>query len=287
MLTDMENHRLHRSHDASLLIKRFAFEACDCYLALFYIAFEMQDVPKLRNELIALFTADTIRRILLETVVPLVLNWKSVRIVANSHAAVAGAASADFATAVASEMQLDEYEDFDDYLEMVIQFGYITLFASAFPLAPVVGVIANSIELIADSIKLTFLCRRPRPVRAATIGGWSVCCYVLMLASIFTNIYIIGVASDQMAALFPSMFSIDPKQRVGGLLSKIGIGGPTSGEHEMRAGQGRYVVLYMMAMEHALLLLLLFAETFLARAPEWVRNVTARRLYEERAPRAA
>ena len=29
-----------------------------------------------------------------------------------------------------------------------------------------------------------------------------------MLASIYTNIFIIGVASDQMAAIFPSMFSV-------------------------------------------------------------------------------
>lgn len=31
-----------------------------------------------------------------------------------------------------AEMEKDEYEEFDDYLEMIIMFGYITLFACMF-----------------------------------------------------------------------------------------------------------------------------------------------------------
>ena len=34
------------AHDNSLIVKRFLFEAFDCYIALFYIAFELRDVRR-------------------------------------------------------------------------------------------------------------------------------------------------------------------------------------------------------------------------------------------------
>jgi hypothetical protein len=43
---------------------------------------------------------------------------------------------------------------FKDYGEMVIQFGYCTLFVAAFPLAPVLALVNNWIELRVDGWKL-------------------------------------------------------------------------------------------------------------------------------------
>ena len=36
---------------------------------------------------------------------------------------------------------------FDEYLEMVIQYGFITIFVSAFPLAPLFALLNNIIEV--------------------------------------------------------------------------------------------------------------------------------------------
>ena len=35
----------------------------------------------------------------------------------------------------------------DDYIEMVIQFGYVSLFASAYPLAAFCAIFANIVEI--------------------------------------------------------------------------------------------------------------------------------------------
>eukprot|EP00913_Durusdinium_trenchii_P004273 g3961.t1 len=62
------------------------------------------------------------------------------------------------------------YEQFDDFLEMVIEFGYVTLFASAFPLAAVVSLVSNLIELKSDMFKLACVYQRPISHRMKSIG---------------------------------------------------------------------------------------------------------------------
>ena len=74
-LTDFENHETERSHAHSLILKRFMFEAFDCYIAMFYLAFYERDAVRLRTELSAVFQIDTARRFLLECVVPVITLW--------------------------------------------------------------------------------------------------------------------------------------------------------------------------------------------------------------------
>ena len=50
---------------------------------------------------------------------------------------------------------------FEDYLEMFIQFGYVTLFSSAYPLAGLCALLNNLIEVRSDAFKLCFIHQRP------------------------------------------------------------------------------------------------------------------------------
>ena len=92
-LTDWENHETKRAYDNSLILKRFLFEAFDCYIVLFYLAFFERDVNRLRTELIAVFNIDSFRRLLMEVIIPMVLHYQDPKDNEHPH-----------------DLHLDEYE---------------------------------------------------------------------------------------------------------------------------------------------------------------------------------
>ena len=50
---------------------------------------------------------------------------------------------------------------FDDYLELFIQYGYVTLFSCVSPLAAILSLINNYIEQRTDAVKLCRIHQRP------------------------------------------------------------------------------------------------------------------------------
>lgn len=87
------------------------------------------------------------------------------------------------------EFNLD-YKDsvFDDYLELVIQFGFVSLFAISFPLTPLISLITNIFEMEVDKYKLLKLYKRPIPYGAKSIGSWMNVIEIISYLSIFTNL---------------------------------------------------------------------------------------------------
>ena len=54
----------------------------------------------------------------------------------------------------------------------VIQFGFVTIFVAAFPLAPLCALVNNIIELRLDAYKLVKYYQRSPAHRAQDIGAW-------------------------------------------------------------------------------------------------------------------
>ncbi len=63
---------------------------------------------------------------------------------------------------------------YEDYLEMVIQFGYIIFLSTLFPLAAFFSLLNNLIEIRTDAFKLCMIYQRPFSQRVKDIGHWQV-----------------------------------------------------------------------------------------------------------------
>ncbi|XP_047230741.1 anoctamin-8 [Girardinichthys multiradiatus] len=108
-------------------------------------------------------------------------------------------------TLTQAEMEscMQTYADtFQDYQEMFVQFGYVVLFSSAFPLAAMCALINNIIEIRSDAFKLCTGLQRPFGVRVESIGQWQTAMEAMGLIAIIVNCYLIGQCG-QLQRLFP------------------------------------------------------------------------------------
>ncbi|KAI0076569.1 DUF590-domain-containing protein [Panus rudis PR-1116 ss-1] len=93
----------------------------------------------------------------------------------------------EFMERVRREVALPEYTLFADYSEMITQFGYVSLWSTIWPLAPVMSLINNWLELRSDAFKIAVHTRRPIPSRSDTIGPWLDTLTFLTWLSALTN----------------------------------------------------------------------------------------------------
>uniref|UniRef100_A0A8C9XIB1 Anoctamin n=1 Tax=Sander lucioperca TaxID=283035 RepID=A0A8C9XIB1_SANLU len=101
------------------------------------------------------------------------------------------------------ESCMQTYSDtFQDYQEMFVQFGYVVLFSSAFPLAAMCALINNLIEIRSDAFKLCTGLQRPFGIRVESIGQWQTAMEAMGLIAIIVNCYLIGQCG-QLQRLFP------------------------------------------------------------------------------------
>ncbi|XP_046917089.2 LOW QUALITY PROTEIN: anoctamin-4-like [Dermatophagoides farinae] len=85
---------------------------------------------------------------------------------------------------------------FYEYLEMVIQFGFVTIFVSAFPLAPLFALINNVFEIRLDARKMITVYRRPVAQRVKNIGIWYRILDTICKLSVITNAMIIAFTTE-------------------------------------------------------------------------------------------
>ncbi|XP_060040044.1 anoctamin-1 isoform X2 [Erinaceus europaeus] len=83
-----------------------------------------------------------------------------------------------------------------EYMEMIIQFGFVTLFVASFPLAPLFALLNNVIEIRLDAKKFVTELRRPVAVRAKDIGIWYNILRGVGKLAVIINAFVISFTSD-------------------------------------------------------------------------------------------
>nr|XP_046241075.1 anoctamin-9-like isoform X1 [Scatophagus argus] len=90
----------------------------------------------------------------------------------------------------------DAFSLFNEFLEMVVQFSFTTIFVAAFPLAPLLALVNNIFEIRLDAIKMVRLERRLVPRKTNDIGVWTKVLEAIGVLAVIANGLVIGVSSD-------------------------------------------------------------------------------------------
>jgi anoctamin-10 len=165
---------------------------------------------RLRKQVIYFTVTAQIVNFCLELIVPYVQRrgMKKYKEIQSDYAAKHGGApppvsendapeEAAFLARVRKEAELPAYDVDVDIREMVIQFGYLSLFAVVWPLTPVSFLVNNWIELRADAVKICVEMQRPQPCRADTIGPWlDSLSFLTWLGSLTTSALIYMFSND-------------------------------------------------------------------------------------------
>ena len=92
-------------------------------------------------------------------------------------------------------LELTEYDNIEgpigDYMELLIQFGFLTLFGCSFAFSPFLCFALNMFQIKQDGYKLLFLNRKPVPMEVKSIGVWEHIYAGFVSLSAITNVGII------------------------------------------------------------------------------------------------
>jgi hypothetical protein len=222
-LNQSENHRTDTAFENALIGKTFVFQFINSFMSLFYIAFMKpffsadRCLPRncfyeLQATLGTLFMSRLFISSWYKLIIPMYKQRNAIHEVklinVNNIKDAAEAArnkeEIPLTTEQANEhldktdvseveimFLLEEYDSlmgtFNDYASMISQYGYMTMFVSAFPLCTILALANNYVQMRVDAWRLCQVTQRPDPKSTDSIGKWQDVLEIIGLISVFTN----------------------------------------------------------------------------------------------------
>ncbi|KAM6977247.1 anoctamin-7 [Aplochiton taeniatus] len=221
-LTKWEMHRTQTQYEDAFTFKVFVFQFVNFYSSPFYVAFfkgrfvgypghygtlfgmRNEDcgpggcLIELAEQLFVIMVGKQLISNVQEFVLPKLTAWRQRRALAK----VRGTQVSHEPRRWEEDYQLVECQGlFDEYLEIVLQFGFITIFVAAFPLAPLFALLNNWAEVRLDAHKFVCEYRRPVAERAQNIGVWFSILEAMSHLSVIVNAFLIAFTSDFLPRL--------------------------------------------------------------------------------------
>mmetsp|Transcript_2675 Transcript_2675/g.4513 ORF Transcript_2675/g.4513 Transcript_2675/m.4513 type:complete len:767 (+) Transcript_2675:110-2410(+) len=209
-LNDRENHRTDTEYEDALIAKTFMFQFVNSYATFYYTAFVKTYVEgcdygyvdeydscmyDLALSLGIIFCTRIVSAHLLGVTVP--------RFMARRRAKkeLEGTDASVELSPAEQEYTLDKYDKLmgtlKDFAELSIQFGYVTLFVTAFPIAPALAWFANYIQIGVNARKLLFEAQRAMPSGLQDIGAWQGIFETLAGVAVITNAGLVVFTSNK------------------------------------------------------------------------------------------
>ncbi|AWO99528.1 putative anoctamin-7-like [Scophthalmus maximus] len=231
ILTRWEMHRTQNKYEDMFILKVFIFQFVNFYSSPVYIAFfkgrfvgypgnyntlfgvRNEDcgaggcLIELAQELLVIMVGKQLINNIQEFIVPKLKSWWQKRRMSPRLREVKVEGGEETQRAEVSPWEADhqllECEGLlSEYLEMVIQFGFITIFVAACPLAPLFALINNWVEIRLDAQKFVTEYRRPVVERAQDIGIWLPIMQFITHAAVLTNAFLIAFTSSFLPRLY-------------------------------------------------------------------------------------
>eukprot|EP00105_Crassostrea_gigas_P003601 XP_011416506.1 PREDICTED: anoctamin-4 isoform X5 [Crassostrea gigas] len=236
-LTELEQHRTLTEWEDAFTFKMFLFQFVNFYSSIFYIAFfkgkfvgrpgdynrslldKRQEecdpsgcLIELCIQLGIVMVGKQIINNVKEILIPKLMVWFRSRqsLKETSEEKVYSRWEQDYNLASMPALGL-----FDEYLEMVIQYGFVTIFVAAFPLAPLFALLNNVIEIRVDAYKFTTQWKRPLAERAQDIGIWFGILRGISAIAVISNAAIIAFTSEFIPKLV-YLYGYSPDQTLSG-----------------------------------------------------------------------
>ena len=225
-MTHYENHRTQTSFNDSMITKLFLFSFANSYAPAIYIAFLKRAIGdaclanscmgELGRSMAVIFTARSVGQHVTTYIAPRIPVWYEAarKALTDLNARISAFILREALGVNEEEVEGSNYTGgnvslsekqfirpkfdnvFSDYNELSVQFGFLCLFSAAFPIAPLLAIINNFIEVRSDGSKMLDAFRRPWPAGAEDIGSWYPIFQIIGALSIISNAGILSWTMD-------------------------------------------------------------------------------------------